>query len=208
MARTLRLSWSFLVSLAGLVVAGVPCARGAEDTKYDLRGPAAKKGQIITSTESSSTKDGKATFAALGKETTVDMDISNTTEVRLEVLAMDGRQITKAKVKVVKKKTKTTIRLGGKDKEQEEDDALVGEEVLMFKAKEGWKKTLGDEAKPTEKQAKSLKNLEAPLSNDPLYPEEKVAVGHEWDVEVGKLGALMGSSIITPARKKVTKREE
>lgn len=166
----------------------------ADDT-YELRGPAPVKGQVVVSKTTFVIKDGAVTIKAGGVSLEGKQTMTANTEERTEALAVDGRQITKAQVKVVKDTADTVITIGEMEMKDSKAGELEGETVISERNAQGkWKHALVD-TKPSEKQKKELDKRVGPESDDEIYPAGKHKVGHEWTVDATALQRVFGGSI-------------
>jgi len=180
--------------VAAALVAAAGLGRAADDETYDLRGPAPKKDQVYVSKGSFTIKEAEMTvkFAGISKSGT----ISSVTKAEEEakVLAVDGRNVTKCRNKIVKESTDIEIEIDGNKMKHTEPGLLEGETVISERGDNGkWKNVLLD-TKPTEKQKKGLDNRNGLENDDDLYPKDKVKVGHTWTVEAAALEKMLGSS--------------
>jgi len=184
-----------LLTLAALLVSSVTSATPAPEDAYDLRGPAPKKGMVIRDT---------MVFKMIKADLSVDigngnkfdgtMDMTATSESEEEILGVDGRDVTKLRTKVLKDDVARKTTVNGKTDSDTEKKSLVGEIVYSEKTKNGWKHSLED-AKPTDKQEKELKDFDDPVNDDDLYPEGKVKVGHSWDIDANAFKKVVGSKM-------------
>jgi hypothetical protein len=186
-----RATWA----VAAVVLAGAGPSAGRDDKTYDLRGPAPQKGQVLTSTTVFKIKNAEVRLKVAGMELEARQSLTATEEEELTFLAVDGRQVTKARTKVVKEKVETVTALGGADMEDTKDGDLDGEVIVSERTGPGkWKHSLVD-TKPNDKQQKDLDKRVGPENDDELYPEGKVKVGHEWTVDAAALQKVLGGSI-------------
>lgn len=188
---TTRLASALALLALGL---GLAPAGGAQDSDtYDLLGPAPKKGQVITLKGKSTLKDAKVSVDDGNMKLDLDMETVSTSEKRIDILAVKGRQIEKAKMKVVKDEGTQTFSIGGMSQEKEEKSPLVDQTILLERAKDGWKRTLEDNADPTEAQKKKMASIDLDSWEEAVLPAKKVAVGHKWEVDASKLSRLFDS---------------
>lgn len=179
----------------GLVVALVVTAGWvrADDT-YELRGPAPTKGQEIVTKTKFQIKDGSITIKAGGVTLEGKQSLVATSEERVTALAVDGRQITKAQVKMVKESADVTISIAGNEMKETKAGELEGETIISERTGAGkWKHALVD-TKPSDKQKKELDKRVGPESDDDMYPAGKHKVGHEWTVDAATLQRVFGGS--------------
>ena len=200
MMRRLFVNRPWVAALAGaaLLLIALPSAPAVPqgEPTYDLRGPAPVKGQVIRETTKMTLKDGTMTIKVAGEKLEGKISMEGEAEDEVELLAVDGRRVTKASTKKLKDEMKITMELGGEKMTETETDDLAGQTVISEWVKDGWKNTL-KEGKPTEEQEKALKDFIGPESDDPIYPDKKVGVGAQWDIDAAALGKLLGSSRVT-----------
>ena len=180
----------------GLVVALVVTAGWvrADDT-YELRGPAPTKGQEIVTKTKFQIKEGTITLKAGGQTLEGKQSLVATSEEKVTALAVDGRQITKAQVKIVKETADVSVSIAGNDMKETKAGELEGETVISERTGPGkWKHLLVD-TKPSAKQKKELDKRVGPESDDDIYPAGKFKVGHEWTVDASALQRVFGGSI-------------
>ncbi len=187
--------WLFgAASVAVFFLGGVLAAAPAPDDVHDLRGPAPKKGQKFFDQSIFTMKDADIAIGLGGVNLEGKMDMVHTTDKEVEFLGVDGRKVTKLRTKVLKDETKRKTKIGGDAQDETEKRELAGEIVFSELTKDGWKHTLED-TKPSEKQLKELKSFDEPLPDDDLYPEQKIKVGHAWDVSAEALKKVLGSKV-------------
>jgi hypothetical protein len=174
-----------------LAAAGV--TRAADE--YELRGPAPTKGQVVTSKTTFVLKDATVTLKAAGMNIEAKQSMTATSEERVEALAVEGRQITKAQTKIVKDAADIVMTIGDNEQKETKDGELQGETLISERGAKGkWKHALVD-VKPNDKQKKELDKRVGPESDDDVYPEGKFKVGHEWTVDAATLQRIFGGSI-------------
>ena len=187
-----RATWAAALALAG--AAGL--TRGQDDKTYDLRGPAPQKGQVVVGQSVFKITDADVKLKVAGMELEAKQTMTATEEEEVTFQAVDGRQVTKARTKVVREKVETTVTLGGADMSDTKDGDLDGEVIVSERTGPGkWKHSLVD-TKPNEKQQKDLDRRVGPESDDELYPADKVKVGHAWEVDAAALQKVFGGSIV------------
>jgi hypothetical protein len=200
MTSRLTLNRYGVVALAGaaLLLAALPLALTAQQAEptYDLRGPDPVKGRVTRDWSKITMKEGVIVIKAGGEKLEGKISMVGEAEEEVEILAVEGRQATKVRTKKVKDETKTTTEIGGEKDTQTEEDDLVGETIISERVKDGWKNTLQG-GKPTEEQAKALKDFVGPESDDPIYPAKKVGIGAQWDIDGSALRKVFGSSRVT-----------
>jgi len=177
-----------------LAVAGCSVASAADET-YDLRGPAPMKGQKSRDVLTFTMKKASISLD-LGNDVKFDgkVDMTTVTETEDEILAVDGRKVTKLRTKIIKDEAKRKTTIAGDTTDETDKKALVGEIVFSELTKDGWKHSLED-ATPSDKQKKELKDFDNPESDDDLYPAEKIKVGHEWNIDPSAFKKVLGSNI-------------
>jgi len=180
------------LALSALVAIAAPGGRAAEEKTYDLLGAAPKKGQTFTVTTRNTLKDGKVHIDNGTMKVELGLETASTAVLRLEVLEVKGRHVLKARVKVVKDEATKRVNFGGAIREK---SPLAGETVVVERTKTGWKQTLGGSADPTEQQKKKMAALELESWEEAVLPAKKVAVGHKWEVDAGKLPRLFDASL-------------
>jgi hypothetical protein len=187
------MTWVGLAVLAGAVAFARPA--GGDDEGYDLRGPAPKKGQVYLSKGTITIKKGDLTLTVGGDTTRAKQTMVLTGEEEETVLAVDGRQVTRCRTRVIKDRIATVTELGGQELEDDEPGELESEVVVSERLGEAkWRHTLVD-SKPTDRQRKKLDKREGPESDDPLYPEGKVKVGHAWSSGAEALRRSLGKGL-------------
>ena len=189
MQRTCQASFLAIAVLVGLI--GNVCAA---DETFDLRGPAPKKGQSFKDTMKFSMKDAEVSIGLGDVKLEGKMDMTSIAEKEEEILGVDGRNITKLRTKLLKDDTTTKMAFAGMMQNDTKKKSLVGE-IIFSELKDGkWKHVLED-TKPSDEQAKELKNFDNPENDDELFPAEKVKVGHAWDIEAKAFKKLFGSRV-------------
>ncbi|MBA4062255.1 MAG: hypothetical protein C0501_00850 [Isosphaera sp.] len=167
----------------------------ADDKTYDLRGPAPTEKKTVVSKKKSTIKGADVTLKAAGQTIDGKQTLVETTEEEVKVLAVDGRQVTKAQTRVVKDEADTVLSVFGQEMKESKKGDLHGEVIVSERTGPGkWKHRLVDN-KPTEKQQKELDKRVGPENEDDLYPPGKVKVGHEWEVDAAVLQRLLGGAI-------------
>ena len=181
-------SLSLLASLAFALP-----ALAADDT-YDLRGPAPKKGLTVTRKSTMKIKDADVTVTVMGQKIELKQNLLIVNEDEDEVLEVKGREVQKLKTKILKDSVNTATEINGAEMKEDKAGDLEGETVVAEKGKDGkWKNSLLD-GKPSDEQKKELAKREGPESDDELFPEVKVKVGHTWTVDASKMKSLTGPS--------------
>lgn len=174
------------VGLAVVLAGAVGLGRATQDEGYDLRGPAAKKGQVYITKEVSKIKDANLEASVGGQTIKLKQTMTEISEEEVKILAVDGRNVTKAQTKITKKITEI-------EGEDDKADELEGVVIISERLGEGkWKHTLVDD-KPTAKQKKKLDRRIGPENDDDLYPEGKVKVGHAWTVDATAMRKFLGN---------------
>jgi hypothetical protein len=180
-----------VVALSGGFGAARPPA--AADETYDLRGPAPKVNQEFVNKMTLTIKDADAVLKVGEIKLDGTMSMVVTGEEEAKVLAVDGRNVTKCRTKIVKEQAEITANIGGVKQNKTEPTALQGEIVISTRVGDKWKHALLD-TQPTDKQKKELDSRNGIENEDDLYPAEKVKVGHEWKVDAKALTKLFGNS--------------
>jgi ABC-type Fe3+/spermidine/putrescine transport system ATPase subunit len=178
-------------AILSVAVFAFAVAFGRADDTYDLRGPGPVKGQVIISSSTLKMKDNDLELSVKDQKIKLKQTMIVTTEEEEEILAVKGRDVVKSKARILKELTKTSM---GDDEAEEKSGELEGETILTERNKDGtWSHKLVD-GKATEEQEKELKKRNGPENEDELYPAEKVAVGHKWQVDAAKMKSLTGST--------------
>lgn len=186
------LTWVGVAVLAGAVGFAPPAAG---DEGYDLRGPAPTKGQVFHSKGTITIKNGDLTLTVGGDTTKAKQTMVLTGEEEDTVLAVAGRQVTRCRTRVIKDRVATTTDVNGQELTEEDPGELEGETVVSERVGEAkWKHVLVD-TRPTDKQRKKLDKREGPESDDALYPEGKVKVGHTWSSGAEALRRSLGKGL-------------
>src|SRR5262245_1855772 len=137
------MTWVGVAVLAGAVGLARPAA--CDDEGYDLRGPAPKKGQVYHSKGTITIKKGDLTLTVGGDTTKAKQTMVWTGEEEDTVLAVDGRQVTRCRTRVIKDRISTVTDLGGQELADEEPGELEGEVIVSERIGEAkWKHTLVD----------------------------------------------------------------
>jgi hypothetical protein len=148
-----------------------------DDETYDLRGPAPQKGQLFHSSGSFTIKNGNSVIKLGGQTVRSKVTEKTISENEVKVLAVEGRQVTRCRTRIIKDITESKDDDGDTNTE---NSAIEGETIISdWSGPRKWKHALVD-AKPTEKQKKKLDDLTGPDNDDALYPESKVKIGHTW----------------------------
>jgi hypothetical protein len=181
--------------LAAILATAAAALPAVADDKYDLRGPAPVKGQVTVNKTKMVIKEADTNVVVAGQKVAMTMTMTMTSEEEHEALTVDGRQITKVKEKIVKDGVQVKATVFGQANEEDKPADLEGETVVGERGKDGkWTYKLED-AKPTEEQEKELKRKHGPENDDELYPAEKVAAGHKWEVDAAKMKSLTGNAM-------------
>src|SRR5438876_7845208 len=188
----LRTKWA---AAAIILALAVNLTRAKDDETYDLRGPAPKKGQVTVSKTTFKIKNADVALKIGGMKLDAKQTLTAVEEDEVKVLAVEGRQTTKAQTKVTKEEVETSTSLGGQEMNDKKAGDLDGEVFISERTGEGkWKHSLVDN-KPTDKQKKELDKRVGPENEDDLYPAGKVKVGHTWTVDAAALQRVFGGSI-------------
>ncbi len=185
------------LSLLAALTFGLPAF--AADDAYDLRGPAPKKGLTVTRTSEMKIKDADVTVTVMGMKIDLKQTLDIVGEEVDEVLEVKGREIVKAKTTLTKETVNTTSSINGNEMKEDKTSVLQGERIIAEKGKDGkWKNALED-GKPSDEQKKELAKREGPDSDDDVFPEGKVKVGHAWKVDASKIKSVTGGTISEPS---------
>jgi hypothetical protein len=181
------------IGAVAVLFAALNLGWAADDETYDLRGPAPKVKQVFTSKGSMKIKDADTTVKVGGQTVNLKMSILATSEEEATVMAVDGRNVTKCRTKIVKERADITVNIGGEDMTQTEPAALEKEIIISERDGKKWKHALVD-TDPSDKQKKELDNRNGLENDDELYPADKVKIGHTWTVDAAALAKMMGNS--------------
>jgi hypothetical protein len=185
---------NWAIGVAVILAGTVGLSRG-DDEGYDLRGPAPSKGQTVVTNTIFKITEADVALKAGGVDLKATQTLTSTEEEEIKVIAVDGRQVTKAQTKVTREKVDTVANLGGADMNDTKAGELEGEVIISERTGAGkWKHSLVDN-KPTDKQKKELDKRVGPENQDDLYPSGKVKVGHTWTVDATALQRIFGGSI-------------
>lgn len=187
----------FLLPLA-MVAMSLPLA-SADDNKdatYDLRNLAPKKSSKFTSKSTFTMEDVSVTvkfngkFAGKYKETSVQKR-----ESQLDILELDGTQVTKVRYKLFTDSTVQTQTARGRTKTETKKGVLAGLPIIGVRdAKTGWKSTL-EKGTPTPQQQEKLDDKKFTGLDKDAYPEKKVKVGDGWTIEAKTLAKMFGTEV-------------
>jgi len=166
----------------------------AADDTYDLRGPAPKKGAVLTTKSVLKITDADVVLKVNEQEIKLTQSMTITNEEEETILEVKDREVVKTKAKITKERIKTVTTLGGQDMSDEKTGDLEGQILSNERTKDGkWKASLVDGA-PTDEQKKDLAKRNGPENDDELYPSDKVAPGHKWEVDAAKMKSLTGNA--------------
>lgn len=166
----------------------------ASEKVYDLRGPGPRKGETFRSESVLHFKDSIVSLSVEGQVIRVKQSMTITSVEEERFLTVEGRQVIKSQTKVLKDHSKTVTHFMGEANTEEQEGALAGEVILSERQADGtWKHRLID-AQPTPEQKKELQKRVGPESDDELFPDKPVPVGHQWTVDAAKMQRFFGSS--------------
>lgn len=192
------------------------CTLAGCDASYDLRGPAPSKGARVRTETTARVRDGSATISTPQGVVSATAEGTWRSVEDVEYLEVEGRRVTNFTQAVVQDVSKWRIVGGGLPAGADEEvrGPLEGEVVLHEFAGGTWSKRLSD-TKPgymnirrplsggpmprvdPEVRRKVLLRLPSWESDDPLYPEGKVKVGHRWTVDGPSLRRFLGSEFLS-----------
>jgi hypothetical protein len=156
----------------------------------DLRGPGPQKGQAFRSETKVVLTNGTVVVHAGAERLEGACSMTMTNIEDDEILAVEGRQVTKQRTTVITDDISRSVQIDGEKDSGTERGPLVGEKILCERKDGKWKNALiGKE--PTEKQKKELKFFDPAENKDELYPEGKVKPGHTWKVDAAHLRKLL-----------------
>ncbi len=165
-----------------MAFAGPGLARDEET--YDLRGPAPQKGHVYNADGFFTIKDGNTVIKLGGQMVKSRITEKTTSITEVKVLAVDGRQVSRCRTRIVKDVTDTKDDDG---ESESETSPLQGETIISeWTGPRKWKHSLVD-TRPSDEQKKKLDDMTGPDNDDALYPAGKVAVGHAWTTDAAGL---------------------
>jgi hypothetical protein len=159
--------------LSGCVLAYAPVATDG----HDLRGPKLAAGTVLLIKETGRLTDGVLELD-LGGGTTkrTKMEYTTAKERRVELQAVEGRQVTKQRVEWAR--FDQTIRVDGG--EVEKTNQLAGRAVVSERKKGAWSSSV--EAPKADDPANLLAGFYPWSADDLFFPARGVKVGDSWDV--------------------------
>lgn len=180
--RAPTIALTFVAVIAGTAL--------AEDL-YDLRGPAPEKGQIYLITAKSVGKNMTKTTKTQDKTNEERFEENNYKKKEVEILAVQGDEITRMRSKIIQDQREYIMRKGKKGARRNIDGDLHGQFIYSERLKSGWKNSLEDVA-PTDKQLRELKEYVPFKEEDLFYPKEKTKVGHTWKIDPALMEKVIG----------------
>jgi hypothetical protein len=188
-----RILFGLFLFPAVAVLSSTPIT-AADDETYNLRGPAPKKGDIIVYETKETDKDAVRKLKS-GDNTTEDrFDEIVTKRKEIEILAVNGNEITRTRTKVLKDSTEEIRQKGKRTFQRTTPNKLDGQYIYSDLTKNGWKHSLEDTA-PNDEQKKALADYQPFKIDDVLLPEGKVKIGHEWKIDAAQFQKLFGTKI-------------
>src|SRR5262249_30506266 len=121
-------------------------------------------------------------------------DDMTTKHMEIEILAVDGQQISRTRTKVLKDSTEESRQKGRRMVRQTTPNKLDRQYIYSELTVKGWKHSLED-AQPTAEQKKALAEYHAFKIDDVLLPEGKFKVGHEWKIDASQFQKLFGTKV-------------
>jgi hypothetical protein len=185
-----RLTFYVLVAVNLLFVFGC-----GPRPKVNLLGPPSETGQIYRSEMKLTFKPGEITITEQGVRhhgKTESIAIIIEEEKILEV--KDG-EVTRNHVTILSDESTETITIDGETDTNHQSNPLQGEKIEWVKTGSEWKSKLVDKF-PTQAQQKELDLLQPPAQLWKFYPQEPVAVGYHWDLEISEIQHFLGIRII------------
>jgi hypothetical protein len=183
------------IAIVSLLAPALPAAPAPAVESVDLRGPAPKKGMVLLDKfKFTMTNADVELDVGNGMKISGKMDMTTFTEKQETILGVDGRNITKLRTKVIEDSVDRTTTIAGEKQKESENKALKGEIIFSELTKNGWKHSLED-ASPSDKQKKELKDFDNPENDDDMFPAEKVKPGHAWDIDPKAFKKIFGSKM-------------
>jgi hypothetical protein len=180
--------WGVLLGAAALTA----LAGCSAEPPQELRGRGRQPGQSSRTETKLTLTDASLRMSAAGKKLEGSCDMVMTTATDTEILAVEGRQVTKHQTTIVSQDHEAAMRVGGRTHRQNERGALVGEQILCERTNGRWRNTvLGKKA--TAKQLGALAFLMPMENDDELFPEGPVKAGSTWTVEGSQLRKFFGT---------------
>lgn len=164
----------------------------AQDETFDLRGPAPQKGQALVTVGTLKVTDADTVMKRGDDKVELKLNLTVSLEEHVAVLEVDGRTVMKCQTKIVKDRTETV----GPDKKSTHIETSVLEKETLTSTRDGkkWKHAMVGN-KPTDAQTKELAERGGPESDDALYPEGKVKVGHAWTADATAVSKVLGNAL-------------
>jgi hypothetical protein len=178
------------ISAIAVTLCSIVCLANAEE--YDLRGPAPVKGQVYLVTINSKGKDLQRNIMVMDRTIEETFSENSIREREIEVLGVDGQDITRMRTKVIRDVRDEIKRKGKRTVKESKERDLHGQYIYSERGKAGWKNSLED-ALPTDDQKKSLKEYTPFKEEDIFYPAEKVKIGHEWKIGTELFQRVVGN---------------
>jgi hypothetical protein len=167
-----------LIVLVASVLLGSPSSV-ADDELFDVRGPAIRPGIVIRSTSKSSCKPMRLTYTFEGApRSSSSFEFGREYEVNYVVEAAEDRQVTKARVRIVKNVSTYTTTRGDEEFIDHKVDRLEGREIVSELGKNGWTHRLA-EGEPTKEDTEALR-AQSEFEDESWYPQGKIRIGASW----------------------------
>jgi hypothetical protein len=162
-----------------------------EQETYALRGPS-RKGTVTRTTYKYEVPDVALTIEENGGYTTGSAKLLNESTWRTEVIAVEDGHPLVLRKKIESDSRSMTLTIEGATNTNAKKGPLEGATLLLELKNGRWVKTLvGGE--PTEAQKEEL---EQPfVGSEELYPIEKIAPGHTWQVKDQQLASLYPNAL-------------
>lgn len=187
--RFAALSLPLVLATSLLARPPLPEAKG-----HDLRGPALKKGLVLTVKTTSAAKDMESEFVGPdGAKTVIRTGTRHDREMKYEVLAVAGRALAKQRITYVKGKLASSL-----EGKEVTDLPLpqVGKVFISEYAKGRW--TTRAERPEAKDDPDGLRIEAATIcpwtTEDELYPARRVKVGETWEVGAKALQTVFADS--------------
>jgi hypothetical protein len=151
----------------------------ADEALYDVRGPAIPPGIVIRSTSKSTCKPMRLTYSFEGvPRSSASFDFRREGELNYVVEAAEDRQVTRARVRIVKNVTTFIMTRGDEEVIDHKVDRLEGREIISELGKNGWTHRLA-EGQPTEEEKEALR-VQSEFEDENWYPKGKIRIGATW----------------------------
>jgi len=189
------------VVLLALTLAAATASPGRtdEEPKVNLRGPAPQVGQVFRKTGKFQMKDADLTSQSQGTEVSGKVSLTVVSEEEVKIVAVDAGKVSRFQTKDIQDETRTVTTIAGHSSTDEDVDDLAGQVIRSEKREGKWTHALVD-ARPTEKQQKSLGRL-AGWDDEEEIPEGKQPIGRSWEQDATHMKKGLGGGFTSVSGK-------